>query len=171
MKMRSRSPNASCMIYAIHGNRQGKEWTGADMKDTQRIVERVWQLVRAGRTTEACDMCRQCGQPWRAASLGGGPQGGPTPLGTAAQQVTSGLDDCKPEIAECDLQNPREPLPSRYGVLGDLLLWMHAGVSSAARQSIRGPGSCGCRDRLGRQCCEGHVALDLPPSTSFPGVN
>ena len=63
--------------------RQGQQWADPDAKDTKRIVERVWQLVRAGRSSEARDMCRSCGQSWRAASLGGGP----TALGATAQQV------------------------------------------------------------------------------------
>lgn len=67
--------------------RQSQQWAEPDTKDTRRIVERVWQLVKAGRTSEACDMCRSCGQAWRAASIGGGPQGGSTALGAAAHQV------------------------------------------------------------------------------------
>lgn len=70
--------------------RQGQQWAESDAKDTKRIVERVWQLVRAGRSSEARDMCRSCGQSWRAASLGEGPGAGPTNLGAAAQQVHHG---------------------------------------------------------------------------------
>lgn len=66
--------------------RQRRKWANPDAKDSKRITERVWQLIRGGRIAEACDMCRQCGQSWRAASLGGGYQG-PTPLGNVAIQV------------------------------------------------------------------------------------
>ena len=69
-------------------SRQGKQWTEADVKDNARITERVWRLVRAGRMTEARELCVRCGQPWRAASLGGSLGPGPTPLGAAAVQVS-----------------------------------------------------------------------------------
>jgi nuclear pore complex protein Nup107 len=41
-------------------------------------------LHAIGRVAEALELCRECGQPWRAASLGGGGAFGPTPLGPAA---------------------------------------------------------------------------------------
>ena len=68
--------------------RQGKQWAEADVKDNARITERVWRLVRAGRMAEAQELCMRCGQPWRAASLGGSLGPGPTPLGVAAVHVS-----------------------------------------------------------------------------------
>lgn len=40
-----------------------------------------------GRVAEARALCQECGQPWRAASLGGGGGWGPTPLGPAAAEA------------------------------------------------------------------------------------
>lgn len=78
-------------------SRQSKQWCSSDTRDTKRIVDRVWQLVRAGRVGEACDMSTGCGQCWRAATLGDGPQGGPIRLGTAALQVPISIAQfCRP---------------------------------------------------------------------------
>ncbi|KAL6070967.1 Nuclear pore complex protein [Balamuthia mandrillaris] len=44
-----------------------------DDKDAEeRMFIALWQLIRAGRMEEAQQLCRDCGQPWRAASIGGG---------------------------------------------------------------------------------------------------
>jgi len=64
--------------------RQRRPLYSENTADEERILGRLWRLVRAGRIAEAQALCRDCGQPWRAASLGGGGQWGPTPLGAAA---------------------------------------------------------------------------------------
>jgi hypothetical protein len=43
-----------------------------DVAEEQRLLEYVWQLIRAGRLTEAIHLCRTYQQHWRAASLQGG---------------------------------------------------------------------------------------------------
>lgn len=42
-----------------------------DQKLEEDLLEDVWKLLRAGRLGEARELCRNAGQPWRAASLGG----------------------------------------------------------------------------------------------------
>lgn len=50
-----------------------------DQKLEEDLLEDVWKLLRAGRLGEARDLCRSAGQPWRAASLGGCGDLGPSP--------------------------------------------------------------------------------------------
>eukprot|EP00983_Pelagomonas_calceolata_P135148 1162131-Pelagomonas_calceolata.AAC.6 len=48
----------------------------------------------AGRLKDARALCRACGQPWRAASIGGpGGDFGPLPVGLAAGQVEEELTE------------------------------------------------------------------------------
>jgi len=44
----------------------------ADAEEEQRLLEYVWQLIRAGRLSQAIQLCRTYQQHWRAASLQGG---------------------------------------------------------------------------------------------------
>ncbi|MEW5303207.1 MAG: hypothetical protein WDW36_005920 [Sanguina aurantia] len=53
-------------------------------KAEARLMQRMWELIRAGRVAEACGLCTQVGQPWRAASLSGCGAWGPLPVGMAA---------------------------------------------------------------------------------------
>lgn len=50
-----------------------------DQKLEEDLLEDVWKLLRAGRLGEARELCRSAGQPWRAASLGGCGELGPSP--------------------------------------------------------------------------------------------
>lgn len=50
--------------------------------------------IGAGRVRDARALCRQCGQPWRSVSLGGGGGFGPLPVGLAAAQHD---DELSPE--------------------------------------------------------------------------
>ena len=50
-----------------------------DQKLEEDLLEDVWKLLRAGRLGEAQELCRSAGQPWRAASLGGCGELGPSP--------------------------------------------------------------------------------------------
>lgn len=43
-----------------------------EQRAESRLSLEIFRLVRAGRLEEAEDICRRVGQPWRAASLGGG---------------------------------------------------------------------------------------------------
>ncbi|KAK1288211.1 hypothetical protein QJS10_CPB19g01945 [Acorus calamus] len=40
-----------------------------DKKQDESLLEDVWILLRAGRSEEACELCRSAGQSWRAATL------------------------------------------------------------------------------------------------------
>ncbi|XP_024516056.1 nuclear pore complex protein NUP107 [Selaginella moellendorffii] len=51
--------------------REGLQLHPEDQKLEDGLLEDVWKLIRAGRITEAQDLCRTSGQAWRAASLGG----------------------------------------------------------------------------------------------------
>lgn len=52
----------------------------------QMCVSSLW-CCPSGRHREAQELCRSCGQPWRAASLRGPTGGwGPLPLGTTADE-------------------------------------------------------------------------------------
>lgn len=44
-------------------------------------------MFHPGRMREARELCELVGQPWRAASLGGGGGVGPLPLGAAADEA------------------------------------------------------------------------------------
>lgn len=46
-----------------------------EQRAESRLSLEIFRLVRAGRLEEAEDICRRVGQPWRAASLGGGKLG------------------------------------------------------------------------------------------------
>ncbi|CAI5709211.1 unnamed protein product [Peronospora destructor] len=43
-----------------------------DMEDEAELMKAVWLFIRAGRMSDAIDLCIRSGQPWRAASLSGG---------------------------------------------------------------------------------------------------
>ncbi|MCO5580391.1 hypothetical protein L7F22_034257 [Adiantum nelumboides] len=45
----------------------------------EELLEDIWKLLRAGRLEEARQLCRSAGQPWRAATLGGCGDSGPSP--------------------------------------------------------------------------------------------
>ncbi len=53
-------------------------------RDEDALNTYLFQLVKAGRISEAAKTCEECGQPWRAASLLGGGPNGPVPLGSHA---------------------------------------------------------------------------------------
>eukprot|EP00771_Trimastix_marina_P002142 gnl/Trimastix_PCT/3256.p1 GENE.gnl/Trimastix_PCT/3256~~gnl/Trimastix_PCT/3256.p1 ORF type:complete len:840 (+),score=185.20 gnl/Trimastix_PCT/3256:3-2522(+) len=43
-----------------------------DEENEQRFLRGLYELVRSGHLDQAQALCRECGQPWRAASLSGG---------------------------------------------------------------------------------------------------
>jgi hypothetical protein len=65
-------------------SRERKELSTENMKDNEKLLQVVWSLLRSGRLRDACNICRECGQPWRAASLAGSGVSGPTPVGEVA---------------------------------------------------------------------------------------
>ncbi|KAL0039521.1 hypothetical protein WJX77_000542 [Trebouxia sp. C0004] len=58
-------------------------------RDEDALNGHLFELVKAGRISQAARTCTDCGQSWRAASLLGGGPNGPTPLGPAAQEQRS----------------------------------------------------------------------------------
>lgn len=65
-------------------SRQGRPIRAEDAKDSERVLRVVWRLLRSGRLRDACNICRECGQPWRAASLSAGGGVGLIAVGEAA---------------------------------------------------------------------------------------
>jgi hypothetical protein len=52
----------------------------------------------AGKLQQAQDLCRKCGQHWRATALAGGGPWGPLPVGAAAADA----DDCMDEATQAE---------------------------------------------------------------------
>ncbi|KAI5063312.1 hypothetical protein GOP47_0021859 [Adiantum capillus-veneris] len=50
-----------------------------DQNLEEELLDDIWKLLRAGRLEEARQLCRSAGQPWRAATLGGCGDLGPSP--------------------------------------------------------------------------------------------
>ncbi|CAM6042536.1 unnamed protein product [Sphagnum compactum] len=50
-----------------------------DQELQEDLLEDVWKLLRAGRLAEARELCRRAGQTWRAPSIGGCGELGPSP--------------------------------------------------------------------------------------------
>ncbi|CAG0907910.1 unnamed protein product, partial [Cyprideis torosa] len=53
-------------------NRSGKRLHDEDARDDETLITHILYLIRRGRLSEAQDLCRAAGQPWRAAILEGG---------------------------------------------------------------------------------------------------
>eukprot|EP01137_Pigoraptor_chileana_P009372 Opistho-2@57496 len=51
--------------------RQGAKLHDDDKEDEQRLARDVFALIRSGQMAEAINLCRGCGQGWRAAALAG----------------------------------------------------------------------------------------------------
>ncbi|BBN06716.1 nuclear pore complex protein Nup107 [Marchantia polymorpha subsp. ruderalis] len=60
-------------------SREQAQLHSEDQKLEESLLEDVWKLLLAGRLEEAQDLCRSAGQAWRAASLGGCGELGPSP--------------------------------------------------------------------------------------------
>lgn len=61
-----------------------------DMEDEAELLKVIWNYVRAGRVSDAVELCVRLGQAWRAASLSGG-----APLGvsdSAGSESSSSLE-------------------------------------------------------------------------------
>ncbi|KAJ3299145.1 hypothetical protein HK104_009939 [Borealophlyctis nickersoniae] len=53
-------------------NRQHKQLAVEDQDHEKQLIRTVFEYIRRGRMEDAMDLCKQCDQPWRAASLRGG---------------------------------------------------------------------------------------------------
>eukprot|EP01119_Soliformovum_irregulare_P006801 TRINITY_DN19226_c0_g1_i1.p1 TRINITY_DN19226_c0_g1~~TRINITY_DN19226_c0_g1_i1.p1 ORF type:complete len:438 (+),score=101.19 TRINITY_DN19226_c0_g1_i1:158-1315(+) len=53
-------------------SRQKKQLHPQDAEHEDRLFRQIWSLIRCGNTQEAQEVCRECGQYWRGASLIGG---------------------------------------------------------------------------------------------------
>ncbi|XP_065175524.1 nuclear pore complex protein Nup107-like [Sycon ciliatum] len=51
--------------------RQKKALSDDDVRDERRLLRQVFAFIRAGQLQEAQDLCRKCGESWRAADLEG----------------------------------------------------------------------------------------------------
>ena len=65
----------------VHFCRQKAALARDSSRDEDALNGYLFELVKAGRISEAAKTSVECGQPWRAASLLGGGPNGPTPLG------------------------------------------------------------------------------------------
>ncbi len=52
--------------------RQARRLHPDDAEDEIHLMHRLWTLVRQGKLKDAQQLCRDCGQPWRAATFSGG---------------------------------------------------------------------------------------------------
>lgn len=68
-------------------SRQQKSLAHENVQSQDKLILHVFELIRGGRLVDACQLCREAGQPWRAASLAGGGEAGPVPVGEATLQV------------------------------------------------------------------------------------
>ena len=68
--------------------REGKSWSEGDTRDEERLMARLFRLLRGGRLDAARQLSHHVGQPWRAASLGSGGGMGLTPLGVLFRHST-----------------------------------------------------------------------------------
>eukprot|EP00978_Attheya_sp_CCMP212_P020521 scaffold58872_cov51-Attheya_sp.AAC.2 len=81
-KVSSMDPDAP-LLLCLQSSRQGKMQSssplyGTDDENDAQLLDACLKLILAGRLDQALELCREAGQPWRAASFGGG-----IPHGTA----------------------------------------------------------------------------------------
>lgn len=79
-------PTACCPMlavcdYADRMCRENSALTPDSTRNEAALNAYLFQLVKAGRVSEASSTCEEAGQPWRAAALQGGGSYGPIPLG------------------------------------------------------------------------------------------
>mmetsp|Transcript_33440 Transcript_33440/g.73943 ORF Transcript_33440/g.73943 Transcript_33440/m.73943 type:complete len:1069 (+) Transcript_33440:427-3633(+) len=112
--------------------RQGKGLQPDNAKAEERLMVRLWQLIRSGHLQEARALCRQVGQPWRSTSLGGGGPYGPLPVGVAA----AGLDEDLSEVQQGEDLAWEVDLGA--GTMRALWKWACLQVSEQAMRSLGG---------------------------------
>ena len=84
---------ATRVTGAPRARREGRQWAEQDVRDSERLLGRLLALLQAGRLEAAARLCRDVGQPWRAAwfgSGGGGAALGLVPVGDAAAEADAG---------------------------------------------------------------------------------
>ncbi|PNH12494.1 Nuclear pore complex protein [Tetrabaena socialis] len=104
--------------------RLGRPLHPSNARSQERILARVWQLLRAGRLPEALELCQQVGQPWRAAALGGGGPYGPVPVGATAAEHDEHVGE------ELQAEELADEVSHGSGTL--LALWRWAALQAAA---------------------------------------
>ena len=93
LKLANRSqfhPSLKCVSQLC---RQEASLARDSSRDEDALNAYLFELVKAGRISEAAKACVDCGQPWRAASLLGGGPNGTIPLGgrpASANRVSGG---------------------------------------------------------------------------------
>ncbi|GLC45762.1 hypothetical protein PLESTB_000501400 [Pleodorina starrii] len=104
--------------------RTGRPLHPSNARSQERFLARVWQLMRAGNLPEAQDLCRQVGQPWRAAAIGGGGPVGALPVGIAALEYDEG------DRTDLQVEELADEVANGSGSL--LALWRWAAQQAAA---------------------------------------
>ncbi len=74
-----------CILDSWVIRRQGRSWAEGDAREEERLMARLFRLLRCGRLEAARQLCHHVGQPWRAASLGSSAGMGLTPLGASCE--------------------------------------------------------------------------------------
>ncbi|GIL72309.1 hypothetical protein Vretimale_3986 [Volvox reticuliferus] len=123
-EMRTRSGAMVSELDPDAPGRMGRPLHPSNAKSQERIMARVWQLLRAGKLHAAQEVCDNVGQPWRAAALGGGGLYGALPVGQTAEDYDNGpvVHLQKEELSD-ETANSRGPL---------LALWRWAARQAAA---------------------------------------
>ncbi|KAI8477109.1 MAG: 107-domain-containing protein [Monoraphidium minutum] len=125
---------------------------GEDQRNEERLASQLWQLLRAGKLQQAQELCRRCGQNWRAAALAGGGPWGPLPVGAAAADA----DECMEE--EWQAEDLAAEVEGGRGAGRALWRWACAAVADAAASAT--PGNRWEAAVFG--ALAGHVARVLP---------
>ncbi|PSC76457.1 nuclear pore complex NUP107 isoform B [Micractinium conductrix] len=141
-------------------SRQHKALHADDAKDEERLAARLFRLLRAGRVAEACQLCEAVGQPWRAASLGGGGVHGALPLGAAAE-AADGLDPAGEQA-----QDLAAEVEGGGALLRALWRWSCLQLAERAGAAAEASGA-GLHEAAVYAALGCHVARVLPVCTSW----
>ncbi|KAK9814142.1 hypothetical protein WJX72_001215 [[Myrmecia] bisecta] len=139
--------------------RQQRSLAEDNVKDEERLLKALWRLLRAGRLSQARQLCRDVGQPWRAASFGGAGSTGPVPLGQAAEET----DGCSEEEQAEDIA---AEVDAGDGVLRMLWRWSCYQISEQSAAAMEATGArcskcLGVDSVLGQDSPGGEVSLEL----------
>lgn len=113
-----------------------------------------------GRMTEARQLCEAVGQPWRAASLGGGGGVGPLPLGAAADEA----DAAEPSGEQA--QDLASEVEGGAGLLRALWRWSCYQAAEQAGAAAEA-GGAGLHEAAVYGALSGHLARILPVCASW----
>ncbi|EFN51202.1 hypothetical protein CHLNCDRAFT_141164 [Chlorella variabilis] len=140
--------------------RQHKAVQADDGKDEERVMARVFALMRAGRMGQARQLCEAVGQPWRGASLGGGGGHGPLPLGVAAKEA-EGMDPGGEQAADLAAE-----VEGGEGTLRALWRWACFQAAERAGASAEASGG-GLHEAAVYAALSCHLARLLPVCASW----